>query len=98
MKLAFVIGAATGYVLGARAGRARYDQIVKLTHKVTGSQTVQSTAGVLQAQASELAGKAKVKVGAHLPGVLGQTFIKYMPGATPDTEGMPTTNGHRAAY
>lgn len=66
MKLSFLLGAGVGYVLGARAGRARYEQIMRMTHKVTGSQTVQSTAGVLQAQATDLVGKAKELVGAKV--------------------------------
>jgi hypothetical protein len=50
MKLSFLVGAAAGYVLGARAGRERYEAIVALSRKVAGSQTFQSTAGVLKAQ------------------------------------------------
>lgn len=50
MKISFVLGAAAGYVLGARAGRERYETIVRLSRKVVGSQTIQSSAGVLQAQ------------------------------------------------
>jgi len=50
MKLSFVVGAAVGYVLGARAGRERYETIVAMGRKIAGSQTVQSTAGVLRAQ------------------------------------------------
>ncbi|MCW2530092.1 MAG: hypothetical protein JWM76_4952 [Pseudonocardiales bacterium] len=63
MKLSFLIGAAAGYVLGARAGRERYETIVSFARKVSGSQTVQATAGVLQAQADELVGKARQEVG-----------------------------------
>ena len=48
MKL--LIGVAIGYVLGTKAGRERYEAIVRLTRRVAGSQTVQSTAGVLQSQ------------------------------------------------
>ena len=54
MKLSFLLGAAIGYVLGARAGRERYESIVKFARQVVGSQTVQSSAGVLQAQVDEL--------------------------------------------
>lgn len=50
MKISFLVGCAVGYVLGARAGRERYETIVRVTRRVVGSQTVQSTAGVLQAQ------------------------------------------------
>jgi hypothetical protein len=59
MKLSLVVGAAIGYVLGARAGRERYEQIVSLARKVVGSQTVQSTAGVLQAQVDDLRNRAR---------------------------------------
>ena len=48
MKL--LIGVAIGYVLGTKAGRERYEAIVRVTRRVAGSQTVQSTAGVLQSQ------------------------------------------------
>jgi hypothetical protein len=48
MKLLF--GLAVGYVLGARAGRERYEDIVRVARRVAGSQTVQSTAGVLRSQ------------------------------------------------
>jgi hypothetical protein len=50
MKVSFLVGAAVGYVLGTKAGRERYETIVRVTRKVAGSQTIQSSAGVLQAQ------------------------------------------------
>lgn len=59
MKLSLLVGAAIGYVLGARAGRERYEQIVSLARKIAGSQTVQSTAGVLQAQVDDLRNRAR---------------------------------------
>jgi hypothetical protein len=58
MKLSFLLGAAIGYVLGARAGREKYEAIVKFGRQVVGSQTVQSSAGVLQAQVDELRHRA----------------------------------------
>jgi hypothetical protein len=48
MKL--LVGVAIGYVLGTKAGRERYESIVRAARRVAGSQTVQSTAGVLQSQ------------------------------------------------
>ena len=48
----FLFGIAVGYVLGSRAGRERYEDIVAMARRVAGSQTVQATAGVLQAQAA----------------------------------------------
>jgi hypothetical protein len=58
-KLAVAAGFAAGYVLGSKAGRQRYEEIVAQARKVAGNETVQSTAGVLQAQASDLVSKAK---------------------------------------
>ncbi len=58
-KLTLAVGFVAGYVLGSRAGRQRYEEIVAQARKVAGSQTVQSTAGVLQTQAADLVNKAK---------------------------------------
>jgi hypothetical protein len=56
MKL--LIGAAIGYVLGTKAGRERYESIIRATRRVAGNQTIQSTAGVLQAQLGTAARRA----------------------------------------
>jgi hypothetical protein len=40
-RLLFVAGAALGYVLGSRAGRARYEQIKSVTGKIWNSNGVQ---------------------------------------------------------
>lgn len=40
-KLAFVLGAAVGYVLGARAGRERYEQIKRRAEAVWNTEPVQ---------------------------------------------------------
>lgn len=42
----FVLGAAVGYVLGARAGRERYVQLVQAYHRIADHPAVQSAAGV----------------------------------------------------
>jgi hypothetical protein len=54
MKLPLLVGGVIGYVLGARAGHERYEQIVRLGRRFAGSQTVQSAAGVFQAQVGEI--------------------------------------------
>jgi len=56
MKL--LVGVAIGYVLGTKAGRERYESIVRVARRVAGSQTVQSTAGVLQSQLGTAARRA----------------------------------------
>jgi hypothetical protein len=58
-KLALAAGFAAGYVLGSKAGRERYEQIVGASQRLWSNPTVQSTAGVLQAQATGLVNKAK---------------------------------------
>jgi hypothetical protein len=52
----FVLGVAVGYVLGSRAGRARYDQIVRTYRKVVDHPMVQGAAGVARAKISEKTG------------------------------------------
>ena len=79
MKVPLLIGAAVGYVLGARAGRERYEQIVRIARKTAGSQTVQSTAGVLQAQLDGLADRARTALADRLPGHLGDRLPRSVP-------------------
>ena len=43
-KLMLLAAVAIGYVLGARAGRERYDQIMSLVNRVTNDPRVQQTA------------------------------------------------------
>ena len=73
MKLSHLVYAAAGYVLGARAGRERYDQIVSLARRVAGSQTVQVTAGVVQGQFDQLAHHARQVVAGKLTGQPNQS-------------------------
>ena len=68
MKLSFLVGAAAGYVLGARAGRERYETIVRMARRFAGSQTVQSAAGVLQAQVDEITHRVRDVVAAKVSG------------------------------
>ncbi|OLT38462.1 hypothetical protein BJF85_08885 [Saccharomonospora sp. CUA-673] len=56
----FLLGAAVGYVLGARAGHARYEQIVRTYRKVADHPAVQGAAGVARAKLGE-------KVGERMP-------------------------------
>jgi hypothetical protein len=68
VKLSNLVYGAVGYTLGARAGRGRYDQIVRLARRVAGSQTVQATAGVVQAQVDRVRGQAKQAIATKLGG------------------------------
>jgi hypothetical protein len=46
----FVLGAATGYVLGARAGRERYEQLARVYRRVADHPATQGAAGVAKAK------------------------------------------------
>ncbi len=52
MKM-FLLGAAAGYVLGAKAGRGRYEQIVRTYRKVADHPMVQGAAGIARAKIGE---------------------------------------------
>lgn len=54
-KLVFLAGMGVGYVLGSRAGRERYEQLMVVARRVKDSPTVQETAGLVQARAGKLA-------------------------------------------
>jgi hypothetical protein len=58
-RLIFVAGVAVGYVLGARAGRERFDDLVAQSRRFWESPTVQEAAGILQARAARLYGQGK---------------------------------------
>jgi hypothetical protein len=83
-RLFFLTGLGIGFVLGARAGRERYEQLRKLARKLADSPAVQQAAGAFQAQAASAAkaagsklagsaGAARAKVGEaihdHVPGM-----------------------------
>ncbi len=61
-KLWFISGMAAGFVLGARAGREKYEEIVTNARKVLDHPTVQEAAGVAQAQANRLYSEGKDKL------------------------------------
>ena len=61
-KLIILVAGGTGYVLGARAGRERYDQIRNMAMKVKSNPTVQSTARQATGAAAAAAPVVKDKV------------------------------------
>ena len=63
-RVTFVCGLAIGYVLGAQAGRERYEQLKRLAKKAAENPAMQQTAGALQAQASATAAAARSKAAA----------------------------------
>ncbi|MEV7378223.1 YtxH domain-containing protein [Streptomyces lydicus] len=74
-RLTFMAGLATGYVLGSRAGRERYEQIRKAAQRVTRNPAVRNSAESValtgRDAASKAFGKVSAKVEGHLPGSVG---------------------------
>ncbi len=66
-RVTFVAGFAAGYVLGARAGRERYEQIRRLSQRATGNPVVQKAAGTVSSKATELGKTAKDKASEKMP-------------------------------
>jgi hypothetical protein len=60
-KATFIAGVAVGYVFGTRAGRARYDQIVRYARKIAGHPKVQQATNTVQTKATELTKTAAAK-------------------------------------
>ncbi|MGH3343910.1 MAG: hypothetical protein ACRDPK_13775 [Carbonactinosporaceae bacterium] len=58
-KAAFLAGVGVGYVLGARAGRERYEAIRRTSRRLSENPRVRQAAGGVQHQAGRLAGQAR---------------------------------------
>ena len=70
-RFVFAVGLGVGYVLGTRAGRERYEQMVKLARKAADSPAVQQAAGAVQAQAADLAKNTRSKISGQMPKLAG---------------------------
>jgi hypothetical protein len=89
-KLWFALGAAAGFVLGARAGREKYEELVLNARKVWDHPTVQEAAGVVQAQANRLYHEGKDTVSDKLSNSkLGE---KMSSGSSDDKVGSTTAS------
>jgi hypothetical protein len=58
-KLVFLAGLGAGFVLGTRAGREKYEELVQAARKVRENPTVQEAAGVVQEQANKFVSTGK---------------------------------------
>ena len=63
----FIVGFAVGYVIGARAGRERYEQMKKAATQVAQSPPVQKATQAAGAKATELTKAAKDKAASRVP-------------------------------
>jgi hypothetical protein len=74
-KATFLAGFAAGYVLGSRAGRARYEQIREAARALARNPAVQSTASQVQHQATDVLASVKDRAGDRL----GETWQATKP-------------------
>jgi hypothetical protein len=89
-RITFLTGLAAGYVLGARAGRERYEQIVRLGRQVADNPAAQQAAGAVQAQAAGLAKSARQKVSDRMPAGVAS----HVPGLRQRNGGAGPSDGH----
>src|SRR3712207_4601158 len=66
-KLSFLAGFGAGYVLGARAGHERYDQIRRAWEQAKDDPRLQSLAGMAQAKADDAVSTLKAQLGSEPP-------------------------------
>ncbi len=92
-KLMFLGGLAAGFVLGSRAGRQAYDELVQTAKKVKESPTVQEAAGVVQAQATKVYEQSKATVTDKLGNTrLGEKLRSSQTGTEPVAVGTTSSN------
>ncbi|PPA57580.1 hypothetical protein [Micromonospora chalcea] len=99
-KIMFLGGLAAGFVLGARAGREKYEELVVRGRKVLDHPTVQEAADVAQAQATRLYSEGKDKLGQTKLGEKLATGNGGKPGMTEADKpfaGTPAAVGSRSA-
>jgi hypothetical protein len=66
-RITFLAGFATGFVVGTRAGRERYEQMVKLSRKAVENPTVRQATRAAGAKATELSKAAGQKAAERMP-------------------------------
>jgi len=81
-KATFLTGFAAGYVLGAKAGRARYETIAKQWRALVGKPEFQQATEAVKHETSELFGTAKRVVTDTFAGK--DVTDKVHPSTTPD--------------
>ncbi|MBB5933109.1 YtxH domain-containing protein [Streptomyces zagrosensis] len=96
-RLTFITGVAVGYVLGARAGRERYEQLRKSAQRVSQNPAVRNTAEAAAHSGREAAGKAfdavSAKLGDRLPDSVSERVqsLREQRNATEDDWGTSNT-------
>jgi hypothetical protein len=91
-KLLFIGGLAAGFVLGARAGREKYEELRVQARKVLDHPTVQEAAGVAQAQANRLYSEGKDKLATSKLGEKLSTTSTTTSSSTTPTSSLTATD------
>ena len=66
-RLGMFVGFGAGYVLGAKAGRERYEQIKRAWEHAKDDPKLQSLAGLAQARADDLVASVRTRMGSDAP-------------------------------
>ena len=66
-KLSFLVGFGAGYVLGAKAGHERYEQIRRAYAQAKDDPRLQSLAGIAQARADDVLSSLRARMGSEAP-------------------------------
>jgi len=82
IRVTFLAGFAAGYVAGARAGRERYEQMMKLGKKAADHPAVQKATRVAGARATDLTKAAGQKAAQRMPRVTETAKNRAKSGAT----------------
>ena len=90
-KLIFITGVGVGYVLGTRAGRERFDQMVAQARRFWESPTVQEAVGVVQTQAGQLYDEGKQVVTDQVHRLSHRTNGTVVTGADTDQDAYVAT-------
>ena len=87
-KLSFLVGFGAGYVLGAKAGTERYEQISRAWEQAKDNPQLQGLAGMAQARADGVLNSARARVGL---GGSSDRSTASRPGSVPRARTVPGT-------
>jgi hypothetical protein len=87
-KLSFLVGFGAGYVLGAKAGTERYEQISRAWEQAKDNPQLQGLAGMAQARADGVLNSARARVGL---GGSSDRSTPSRPGSVPRARTAPGT-------